>query len=429
MNRAKRSPEAQQRARALTNGFIILVKSAMVHELNNEAVARSIDQFRDALTDVFRGNDEVVLRFVEEMVYVNGVLVRPDMGLYEMLQSVERVLANLKMREVTISGRLDRRDLREFLKAIKKYMTMTDGHEGFHAQRFDKIHVRDIKESGGQVEMSDQMRALRAYLAALLTLKSLILRIEQNKKVSIAPTKRATRDLTTMVYANEAVMLGMIQMRRYRGRTFNRLVNCAVIAVAMCHRLGVDRVAAAETALGAVLHDLDWTGKRDRKKTVHQLVRIYRGERVGRLRVTIASDVGRVDGLGPSRVIGVASQYEKLTTIGDNKDGPILPDEALRRIEADARFDKIAVKLLVTTLGVYPVGTTVQLDDGCIAIVVELPDDGRSLAEPIVKVVKDAGGGGADGRLEDLSQSGTPDIARTLEPEPLELNVTHFFLA
>jgi HD-GYP domain-containing protein (c-di-GMP phosphodiesterase class II) len=334
------------------------------------------------------------------------------------------------MREVTITSRLDKADIREFLGAIQTCMKEDDGATTFHAKRFKKILVRDIQQRSGQLEMSDPMRCLRAYLAALLTLKSLILRIEQNKKVTIAPTKRATRDMTSMVYANEAIMLGLIQMRRYRGRTFNRLVNCAVITVAMCHRLGVDRVAAAETALGAVLHDLDWTGDRNRKATVHQLVRIYRGERVGRLRVTVASDVDQVDGLAPSRIIAVASEYEKLTTVGENEgDGSVLPDEALRRIEGNSRFDKMAVKLLVSTLGVYPVGTTVQLDDGCIAIVVELPDDGRSLADPIVKVVRDKAGGPSDGRLEDLSKSGAPHVARTIEPEPLELNVTHFFLA
>jgi len=314
-------------------------------------------------------------------------------------------------------------------------MNSPDGWMLLHEAKLEKVSIRDISESQGQNELSPKMKALRAYIATLITIRDLIAKIEQQKDISIAPTKRATRDLVSMVYAQESTMLGLIQMQQYKGKPFNRLVNCAVLVAALCRRLNLDRVSAAETALGAALHDLDWTGKHDPATSVRHLVRIYRSERVGLIRACVTGDILNPKGLGPSRLISVAEAYERLTTFGlqteDGASKPLLPDEALRQIESLAHkdFDPVAIKLLINTLGVYPIGTTVQLSSGEIAIVVELPSDGRPLALPIVKMIKTATGGQSDGRLTDLHRDRTAHISRSVAPESLKLNVTHFFLA
>ena len=63
--------------------------------------------------------------------------------------------------------------------------------------------------------------------------------------------------------------------------------------------------------------------------------------------------------LGP-QLVRMASDFELLTTKGDEY-GPVLLDEAMRRIKADERFDPELVEAFWAALGVYPVGSTVAL--------------------------------------------------------------------
>jgi HD-GYP domain-containing protein (c-di-GMP phosphodiesterase class II) len=427
--------KTEMHSREMANALLVLIKTSMVYDLSNAVLERPLSNFITAANQIVAQVGGAEIRFLGDMVYVNRVLVRPDSALFTQVRSLSRVLNKLKLREMRISAEISNADILEVLSKVKEAMNSADGWTLLHNTNFENVSIRDIAESHGQSELSPKMKAMRAYIATLITIRDLIAKIEQQKDISIAPTKRATRDLVSMVYAQESTMLGLIQMQQYRGKPFNRLVNCAVLVAALCRRLNLDRVTAAETALGAALHDLDWTGNHDSITSVRHLVRIYRSEQVGLIRTCVTGDIGAPDGLGPSRLISVAEAYERLTTMGLQTGGetpkPLLPDEALRQIEslAGTEFDPVAIKLLINLLGVYPIGTTVQLSTGEIAIVIELPSDGRSLSLPIVKVVKAATGSPSDGRLLDLHHERASHIARSVAPESLKLNVTHFFLA
>lgn len=425
----------ERHSRDMASALLVLFKTSMVYDLSNAVLHKPMENYLKAVNAIAEEHGGSETRFLGDMVYVNRVLVRPDSALFSQVRSINKILNKLKLKEIVTVGTITTEDLLQFLSAVKEAMNHPNASDVLRQTSLENIKFKDIVESQGQSELSPQMKALRSYIATLFTIRDLIARIEQQKDVSIAPTKRATRDLVSMVYAEEQTMLGLIQMRQHRGKPFHRLVNCAVLVSAMCKRLKLDRVSAAETALGASLHDLDWSGNSDHHTSIRHLVRIYRSDRIGLLRVCVTGDVGNPQGLGTSRLISVAERYERLTSIGERQSNGsmkrLMPDEALRQIESQAgkEFDELAVKLLINTLGIFPIGTTVQLASGEICIVVELPDDGRNISQPVVKIVKNAQGQPADGRLLDLTAYPDAQIVRSVEPDAMDLNVTHFFLA
>ena len=121
-----------------------------------------------------------------------------------------------------------------------------------------------------------------------------------------------------------------------------------------------------------------------------------------------------------SRVIAVAAAYDQAMQES-------LPDEALRKVVAQARgggLDADVVALLSEVLGMYPVGSTVRLDDGTIGVVVQAPRSPEKRSSPVVRVLQ-----GAGGRLVDLSSPGVrTKIVATVAPETQQINVTHCFL-
>ena len=79
--------------------------------------------------------------------------------------------------------------------------------------------------------------------------------------------------------------------------------------------------------------------------------------------------------------------------------------------------------LLSEVLGLYPVGSTVQLSDGTVGVVVQAHRDPTMRSSPVVRVLQ-----GAGGRLVDLSATQKLKIVGTLGPETQQVNVTHCFL-
>jgi hypothetical protein len=218
------------------------------------------------------------------------------------------------------------------------------------------------------------------------------------------------------------------------------MVNSAAFALLLSRKLGLPRRSLGELALNAMLAPLGVANRKDepahkeeasaRFSAAVAMMRRYGAvARPSLVRTAIVheSAQGKSDayklGMKPhlfSRVIAVASAYDLA-----REDS--LPDEALRRVVSQAKsgtLDQDVVALLSEVMGVYPVGSTVRLTDGTLAVVVQAPRDPRQRSSPVVRILQ-----GAGGRLVDLSQPGSRlQITATVPPEVQQVNVTHCFL-
>ncbi len=108
-----------------------------------------------------------------------------------------------------------------------------------------------------------------------------------------------------------------------------------------------------------------------------------------------------------------------------------MPDQALRLLvnQAGTRFDSRLVQLFASIMGLYPVGTTVKLNTGELALVVEVSGQPAAFARPRVKVFRNAQGGPVDYAV-DLAQPGEKRaIVQSVDPAEVQLNVPQFLLA
>jgi hypothetical protein len=103
--------------------------------------------------------------------------------------------------------------------------------------------------------------------------------------------------------------------------------------------------------------------------------------------------------------------------------------------EAGDGFNPILLKVFVQMLGLYPVGTLVQLDTRELAIVFE-PNPDRSLAlRPKVKIITDRQGRKIDGEVVDTAavhpetNAFELTIIRSLDPAKYGIRVADYFLA
>jgi len=139
-----------------------------------------------------------------------------------------------------------------------------------------------------------------------------------------------------------------------------------------------------------------------------------------------------------SRIVHVVDSYDALTSRRAYRRTSVRPDRVIAWMlnDSEGYFDPLLVKFLVHTLGLYPPGSTVRLDSGCIGVVVRTNRAPQLLGRPQVCVLLEPDGSPteagvfidlATGILVGEGEKGA--IEETLDPEDLEISPTAVFLS
>lgn len=417
-----------QFSREMARSYLVLIKTGLLHDLENKALEQPSSRLVNAVNCLLSITKKAKIQVIGDLIYINESPLPMDDLLFEQVRKMQKLTSALKIREINFTEAVQEEDIMEMVEHIKIASTKPDGDEYIQTLDLKKILLTDCDQE--RRELPQKQQSLHAYIVALLTVKELVSRIEDDKPSRLAPVKRAMQHLVSMTYVSPALMLGLIRMPRYKNRLFSHLLNTAVISIILCEKMQADKNVAANIAFTATLHNLDWQESGDKFATIRELLRIYKGDRHGQERIAVLNQLGKLDGAPAARLISVAAEYERMTSTGEGG-VPIPADEALRRLEAGANitYDGAVVQLLATAVGVYPVGSAVELADGSLGVVIELPDDGRPTNLPIVKQLKLSDGRSAGPRTIDLYHAKGMSVLRSVRPEEMNFNVTSVFLA
>ena len=419
--------QGEKTATALARGYVILFQNSILYDLENRAIIPSANQVVESVNTLLVSSEEVQLRIGSHLMYVNGSPVKMDDFLFNHIRKMERHTNKLRLREINFTASITREDIMEVMAVVQEAFVRDDGAEHLAAAQFEKVTISDFHENVERVPA--ELQAIRAYFATLMNVRELVTSLERAKQTWLAPTKRAVQDLTAMCYSNSTILLGLIRLPHFQREHFNRLVNTSVICAVMCCRLGVNKRIAADLAYTACIHDLDWTGQGSVRETILEILRIYGRDPKGEWRTCLIADLNRPEGFSAAQIISVAAAYEKLASFGDIAGNRLRPDEALKRIQGEVGklFSLVPIKLLINVLGLFPVGSLTELSSGHLAVVIEFPNDRRSLMNPIVRLIRGSNGQEID-EVVDLAEDKKMRVVRCLDPEDYNINVASFFV-
>lgn len=137
-----------------------------------------------------------------------------------------------------------------------------------------------------------------------------------------------------------------------------------------------------------------------------------------------------------SRMLRIVASFKRMTHLIPGQDA-LLPDEAIARMMGEKeQYDPTLLKLFVNWMGVYPVGTLVQLQSGEVAQVFAAGSDPLRFQRPIVSILKDSEGKILERpQLFDLTEMNEKlgiyrkSIKRSLRPEEADLPPEIFRMA
>jgi hypothetical protein len=89
-------------------------------------------------------------------------------------------------------------------------------------------------------------------------------------------------------------------------------------------------------------------------------------------------------------------------------------------------FDPILVKVFIQVIGVYPIGSCLELNSGEIGLVMR--QNPGHLDLPIIKIVVDKNQKRNDGRMIDLSQERNVEIVKPIYPQKYNINIAEYLM-
>ena len=223
--------------------------------------------------------------------------------------------------------------------------------------------------------------------------------VRANNEVRFARCSRLAEDLVTMLATSDDLLLRMMRKDAEAYQVSNA-IHVAILSVKIGQGLRYDAAALERLALAGLLHDLgmwlvpqeiieksgslnadEWSGIHAHPEQGRRVV-AEMGESYYWLATAIAQEHERWDGSGyPCRLkggeIAEVAQIIGLADVLDAMISPrpyharVAPHQALRSllVQYKQAFQPRLIKTLVDQLSLYPVGTSVRLNDGHIGVV------------------------------------------------------------
>jgi putative nucleotidyltransferase with HDIG domain len=299
---------------------------------------------------------------------------------------------------------------------------------------------------------------LQSYAAGLDLLRQTAARLLAGRPADMDATVRLTEHLTSLIASDPAQALLLTTVKSYDEYTYHHMVNVCCLSLALARALGLSTDQAVALGIGALLHDvgkvkvpteiLQHDGALDEEQW--RLVQRHPVDGAGLVLIasrnayhpavaTVLEHHAAFDGSGyptlsghrsPSlaaRIVAVADCFDAVTSKRSYRK-PEERRQALSLLQAGAgrAFDPRVVRTFVRMVGIFPIGSLVQLATGQVAVVVRNHD--RLLARPTVRLVLDAGGGATDPEEVDLAAVGTNgefrhSVIRSVDPNEIGIDM------
>jgi HD-GYP domain-containing protein (c-di-GMP phosphodiesterase class II) len=299
--------------------------------------------------------------------------------------------------------------------------------------------VEASETSPRQEETIRRERARKSYATALASIKEVAQKMTTGGHAGVRKARRMMQNMVDLVMEDETVLLGLTTIRRHDDYTYTHSVNVALLSVCLGKRIGLSRASLEQLGICGLFHDLgkvkvspdilrkagdltagEWEKMRRHPiASVNQILKL-RASRGLKAKILLApfEHHQRNDLLGYpqvrtkremslfGRILGIADVFDALTSPRSYRPMAYGPDYALSLMMdgAGKEFDPILLKAFVNMMGVYPVGTLLELDTGEWGLVADSPVGADRSRPRLLLLQADGSGGLKRGEIVDLSE-------------------------
>ena len=444
------------------NLYRILKVGSIYHIEHNQtrlAVEEFLTFFREAARQCDDESFAIMVR--DELAIVNGETLRLDRSGQKRHNELRDLFTLSKIRGVEMHRKMETDDFLRFLVALNEASKHRQGMEQYTLPHIKLSHGEPIRSIIDAVSnVNHAMYVTHVYVRGLVKVKNMHAQVRerQDANVAMGVVKRILQTVSELLSGDDFIILGLLPMRLVPPDEASHSFNTAIYTMLMADRLGLPIKMATEVGMAVLYQDLDRlvgivVGHRDRETILHsehqfnsnlrdvaRMLAGLSGDAVSTLRVLLTYERGcafedkiqRPFYRAPrplhlvTRMIDVCRTYDLLLQ-GLEGYKARRPDLAIQYLESRAgeAFDEDLIQLFVSTMGIYPIGTTVELTSGERGLVIRTPSPASDPRRPVVKIT-------THGRsvVMDLSDPrySNIEIARAVHGESEDFSSTRTFL-
>ena len=254
--------------------------------------------------------------------------------------------------------------------------------------------------------------------AANEVIQNLLMDIRLGKQIEVEHVEPIVEQITDSILRNQGTLVSLCRIKQSDTYTFQHSVSVATLMISFCRYLGMDRTTIHEAGIGAILHDI---GKMKVPNNILNKPGKLTDDEFGIMKshVTLGLEIlDQTPGISEVAIQIVGQHHERFGGSGYPKDlksnaisvlgrmaaivdvydaitsnrvyhTAMEPSVALQKLFEWSKFhfDEELVQLFIQSIGIYPVGSLVRLENDQIAVV--LQQGGTGLLHPVVRVIYD----------------------------------------
>ena len=448
--------------------FYALIQAVQVYGVNNDAALKAAQKCLEHINALFQTISQIELVRYQDYLFINKQRLRFEISAYATLQAMHQRLKSLSIRSITLSPGVDRDELigcAFLLRGDEESLWDQLSSEPFphiHLELQSKDEEAEEKPGGDIVGIQQQKEHIkRTYFKSLTIIKNLMNSLWKHQAINIRSYRRIVYSLAHFVTRDESTLLALTSIKHFDEYTYMHSLNVGILTMSMGEKIGLNRQSIVKLGTSGILHDIgkiqvpkelidkpekltakEW--ETVRHHTDYGVIQILKTKGMDEL--ALASMVvafqhhWNYDSTGYpaqekamkhtlfARIVRICDAYDAMITARPYQSIPYLPHFALRVIwgHKDTYFDPILVKTFIQVVGIYPIGSCLELNSGEIGVVMR--QNPGYLDLPIVKIVVDKNQKRNDGRMIDLSQERNVEIVKPIYPQKYNINIAEYLM-
>ncbi len=427
------------------------VKGLRLYAVDHPATTKQVETLQDGLFTMLQHKKMIKMGLLEGTLFVEDHLIMQEFQaateLVEMLES--RELAGFEF----MAG-LSANEIQTLLHLLHSGSnTGQDFADALVSQGVKKI--RAIAATEDDEDEAQQPR--KVYHKALKVVDQIFQDVRMGEIPSSEDAIKVVKDMAHLTMTEPHAMLALSMLKDYDNYTFTHSVNVSVLALAIGRACQLTEEQLKTLGLGGLLHDL---GKlrvdvniitkpgrltdsefdeikehpgygaeiiKEMEGVTDEVMQIVHGHHLRYDRTGYPSNVpGEV--ISPLvEMTAIADAYDAMTTLRSYQ-RPFTPRKAIARLK-DVRGSSLHpdyVTHFIESLGPYPVGSLVRLDNNEIGLVTKVEPKDTSLVD--IKIIYDSAGAMLDDPYTIQLRPDQPrKIIAEVDPQTKGIDVTNFF--
>jgi putative nucleotidyltransferase with HDIG domain len=427
------------------------VKGLRLYAVDHPATTKQVETLQDGLFTMLQHKKMIKMGLLEGTLFVEDHLIMQE------FQAATELVEMLESRELSgfeFMAGLSASEIQSLLHLLHSGNTTgQDFADALVSQGVKKI--RAVAATDDDEDEAQQPR--KVYHKALKVVDQIFQDVRMGEIPSSEDAIKVVKDMAHLTMTEPHAMLALSMLKDYDNYTFTHSVNVSVLALAIGRACQLTEEQLKTLGLGGLLHDL---GKlrvdvniitkpgrltdsefdeikehpgygaeiiKEMEGVTDEVMQIVHGHHLRYDRTGYPSNVpGEV--ISPLvEMTAIADAYDAMTTLRSYQ-RPFTPRKAIARLK-DVRGSSLHpdyVTHFIESLGPYPVGSLVRLDNNEIGLVTKVEPKDTSLVD--IKIIYDSAGAMLDDPYTIQLRPDQPrKIIAEVDPQTKGIDVTNFF--